>query len=69
MTASRFYFADERQDDGRSAGRAISGAAHAEFYYELATANDSKPWLQTFVAGKGFKSFPGTGYVKDARGA
>jgi hypothetical protein len=67
LTASSFYYADERKADGRVAGGAISGQAHADFYLDLASGKGHVPWLATFVAGKGYASFPGTGYVKDAK--
>lgn len=60
-----FYYADERKEDGTVAGGKISGPAHGEFYYELAEGERQGPWLATFVAGKGYTAFPGTGYVKD----
>lgn len=64
LTSSRFYYADERKEDGTVAGGAISGAAHAQFYWDLASREDQGPWLATFVKDKGYVSFPGTGYVK-----
>lgn len=53
----RFYFADERQSSGASAGRAVSGPAAAEEYWKLAGRKDQGPWLYTFVKGEGYKDF------------
>ena len=64
LIAGRFYYADQRNADGTVAGGKISGAAHADFYYALAQSEGQEPWLATFVAGEGYTSFPGEGYVR-----
>ena len=64
LTLGRFYYADERKEDGSVAGGGSSGDAHAQFYLDLASRKDQGPWLATFVKDKGYVEFPGTGYVK-----
>jgi hypothetical protein len=56
---SRFYYADQRKADGDPIGTAISGLAHANFYYELAQRKEQGPWDATFVEGKGYVDFAG----------
>jgi hypothetical protein len=53
----RFYYADERKEDGSPASMAISGEAHAEHYIDLAEGKEQGPWHQTFVGGQGYKKF------------
>lgn len=53
---NRFFFADERTIEGRSASTKINGPGHAEFYYELAQGV-GLPWHATFVIGHGYKDF------------
>jgi hypothetical protein len=45
--------------DGAPIGTAISGSAHATFYYELAQRKEQGPWDATFVEGKGYIDFAG----------
>ncbi|UZP32240.1 hypothetical protein NXS19_000056 [Fusarium pseudograminearum] len=52
----KFYYADERKEDGSPKYR-IDGDAHAKLYWELAHAKTQGPWMQTFVAGVGYKKF------------
>lgn len=52
-----FYYADERQEDGKPVGNDLSGDAHAELYTKLAEDTSQGPWLQTFVKGIGYKKF------------
>lgn len=54
----RFYYCDERKADGKPAYFDINGEAHGEFYTKLSEDKTQGPWQQTFVAGKGYKSFP-----------
>lgn len=54
---SRFYYADQRQSSGESAGMAISGPAAAEEYWTLVGKKSQGPWLHTFVKGEGYKDF------------
>jgi hypothetical protein len=58
LTVHRFYYPDERQPDGRLGGRGISGEAHAKIYKKLSEDKTQGPWLQTFVKGTGYVSFP-----------
>ncbi|KAF4464531.1 short-chain dehydrogenase [Fusarium albosuccineum] len=53
----KFYYADERNADGSPAYGAIDGAAHGEFYTQLAEESSQGPWQQTFVKGLGYKKF------------
>ncbi|KIM93373.1 hypothetical protein OIDMADRAFT_35864 [Oidiodendron maius Zn] len=52
-----FYYVDERKEDGSPIGSAISGQAHADYFFELAAKPDQGPWLSTFVNGKGYTKF------------
>jgi hypothetical protein len=52
-----FFYADERTADGKLKGMALDGAAHAEFYAQLATQKENVPWQATFVKDKGYVQF------------
>lgn len=54
----RFYYADERLDNGAPAFADIDGPAHGAEYVKLAEGKEQGPWLHTFVKGSGYKSFP-----------
>jgi len=54
---SRFFYTDERYDDGKLKGGAIDGDAHAEFYAQLADHEGNVPWHATFVKDKGYVQF------------
>lgn len=51
----RFFFADERQADGGSAGSKVNGDGHGEMYLRL-IEDDEVPYYVTFVDGK-YKKF------------
>ncbi|KAJ4147432.1 hypothetical protein LMH87_001952 [Akanthomyces muscarius] len=51
----RFYFADQRAADGGKPN--LDGAAHGEFYLELAEGKTNVPWLATFAASLGYRNF------------
>ncbi|KAI0467809.1 NAD(P)-binding protein [Xylaria cf. heliscus] len=53
----RFFYADERKENGDSKGQAIDGPAHAEFFEQLANHEGNVPWLATFVKDKGYVKF------------
>jgi hypothetical protein len=53
----RFFYADERKEDGSLKGMAIDGEAHADFYADLAAHAGTVPWSATFVKGKGYVKF------------
>ncbi|KAI0508333.1 hypothetical protein F5B22DRAFT_426529 [Xylaria bambusicola] len=53
----RFFYADERAENGNSKGSNIDAPAHADFYAQLANHEGDIPWLATFVAGKGYVKF------------
>ena len=57
LTVCRFYYADQRQADGKPVYNAIDGDAHAELFLELAEGKQQGPWQQTFVSGTGYKDF------------
>lgn len=57
LTPSRFYYADERKEDGSPASMDVSGEAAAQHYVELAEGKEQGPWQQTFVIGKGYQRF------------
>ncbi|KAI1472656.1 NAD(P)-binding protein [Daldinia caldariorum] len=53
----RFFYADERTEDGKATGAAVDGAAHGEFYAQLASHEGNVPWHATFVKDKGYVQF------------
>ena len=57
LGCSRFFYADERKEDGSSKGAALDGPAHGEFYAQLVEHEDQVPWEATFVKGKGYVQF------------
>lgn len=55
-TLNSFYYADERQEDGKLKGAELDGPAHGDFYAQL-VAHKSIPWHATFVKGRGYVAF------------
>lgn len=55
-TTFRFYFADQRQNDG-SASVPPDGPAHASTYLQLAEDVEQRPWNFTFVKDTGYVAF------------
>jgi hypothetical protein len=53
---ARFFYTDERHGDGTFKGMALDGAAHGEFYAQLAN-HENVPWHATFVKDKGYVQF------------
>ncbi|KAL1608178.1 hypothetical protein SLS60_003117 [Paraconiothyrium brasiliense] len=53
---SRFFYADERREDGTVKGN-IDGPYHGEFFAHLATHEEKLPWQATFVKDKGYVHF------------
>ncbi|EED12613.1 conserved hypothetical protein [Talaromyces stipitatus ATCC 10500] len=53
----RFFYADERHEDGKFKGMAVDGPAHGEFYPQLASNDGGVPWHATFIKGKGYVKF------------
>ncbi|GKZ69463.1 hypothetical protein AnigIFM50267_004672 [Aspergillus niger] len=45
----RFYYADERNEKGKSVMSNISGETHAQFYWDLANRKEQGAWAPTFV--------------------
>lgn len=56
-TGCRFYYADERQEDGKPMLQGVGGDAHAAHFLRLAEEKSQLPWQQTFVKGIGYKDF------------
>ncbi|KAI1656386.1 hypothetical protein F4813DRAFT_390755 [Daldinia decipiens] len=52
-----YFHAYERQGDGKSKGLALDGAAHGEFFAQLANHEGNVPWHATFVKDKGYVQF------------
>jgi len=55
----RFYYADERKQDGTFAFSDIDGEAHGNFYLYLVKHKEQGPWNATFVKGQGYVDFGG----------
>jgi hypothetical protein len=53
----RFYYPDQRLEDGTPMFNGPDGVPHAELYLDLAKDPAQREWQQTFVAGKGYKKF------------
>ncbi len=54
---ARFFYADERHQDGKFKGMTLDGPAHGDFYAQLATQAEKVPWHATFVKDKGYVQF------------
>ncbi|CAH0045680.1 unnamed protein product [Clonostachys solani] len=52
----RFFYADQRNEDGSPAGFGLDGPAHGDFYTRLAK-DGNVPWHATFVKGQGYVAF------------
>lgn len=51
----KFYFVDERTEDGETTGISIDGAAHAVEFWRLAEEiKEQSHWNWTFVKGQGY---------------
>lgn len=59
LSKCRFYFVDERKEDGGPMTSDLGGLYHAEEFYKLATSPEQGPWEHTFVGGKGYVDFKG----------
>ncbi|KAL4955750.1 hypothetical protein BDW69DRAFT_159984 [Aspergillus filifer] len=53
----RFFYADERDDEGNPKVQGLDGPAHAEFFASLVEREGEVPWHATFVKGKGYVKF------------
>lgn len=58
LKRERFYYVDERKEDGTPKYR-VDGEAHADLFYDLAHGKSHGPWMHTFVKGVGYKNFDG----------
>jgi NAD(P)-dependent dehydrogenase (short-subunit alcohol dehydrogenase family) len=56
ISSYRFFYADQRKEDGGLAGFDLDGPAHGAFYPQLAKHGDI-PWQATFVKDKGYVKF------------
>ncbi|KAI2466452.1 NAD(P)-binding protein [Annulohypoxylon bovei var. microspora] len=54
----KFYYADQRHEDGTFVTSDLSGVGHANLFLDLVKDGKQRPWDQTFVAGKGYVEFP-----------
>lgn len=53
----RFYYADERKENGGAAFEDVAGDAAAEFYLRLAEGKKDVPWQATHIKGVGYVYF------------
>ncbi|TKA41294.1 hypothetical protein B0A54_06196 [Friedmanniomyces endolithicus] len=63
----KFYYADQRQPDGRPASLGRDGSAHAEMYLQLVQESRQSKWLVTFVKGEGRRDFEGVDFDGETR--
>lgn len=63
----RFYYADQREPDGRPAALARDGEAHVNLYWELAQEEKQSTWLVTFTKEKGREEFLGVDFEGNTR--
>ncbi|KAF9778514.1 hypothetical protein IL306_003966 [Fusarium sp. DS 682] len=53
----KFYYADERKEDGSPMWNGATPEGHAQLYVDLADYKEQQAWQQTFVSGQGYKKF------------
>ncbi|KAL4967471.1 uncharacterized protein BDV14DRAFT_188264 [Aspergillus stella-maris] len=53
----RFFYADERDEEGKPKVQGLDGPAHAEFFASLVERESEVPWHATFVKEKGYVKF------------
>lgn len=61
---SRFYYADERTEEGLPVMRDIDGTAAGKEYLKIAEAPEQLPWLYTYTKDGGYKDFGEKDYLK-----
>ncbi|KAI1205173.1 NAD(P)-binding protein [Annulohypoxylon truncatum] len=54
----KFYYVDERHQDGTPMLTDLNGPGHAQHFLNLVKDGKQRPWDQTFVTGKGYVEFP-----------
>ncbi|KAK6336406.1 hypothetical protein TWF696_001965 [Orbilia brochopaga] len=54
----KFYYADQRTEEGGPIYTGLGGPEHAKLYVELAEEPAQGPWQQTFTKEAGYKQFP-----------
>ncbi|KAF4997557.1 hypothetical protein FGRMN_3762 [Fusarium graminum] len=54
----KFYYADERLEDGSPMWNGVTAEGHAALYAELAEGDEQLEWQQTFVTGLGYRKLP-----------
>ncbi|KAH8163710.1 hypothetical protein CIB48_g4548 [Xylaria polymorpha] len=67
-TGFKFYYADERLEDGRPAGAGLGAESHGNMYWELAHEMEQSKWLVTFTKEGGRREFIGVdfdGYTRE----
>ena len=67
MIMNRFYYADQREPDGRPVAESRDGEAHAEMYWTLAQEEKQSKWLVTFTKAKGREEFLGVDFEGNTR--
>jgi hypothetical protein len=67
LKGERFHYVDERTPDGKPAAEAISGAAYAEMYWQLANETKQSKWLVTFNQDAGRGDFVARDYEGKTR--
>ena len=67
ISLSRFYYADEREPNGKPVGLSLDGSAHADMYYSLAHEPKQSKWQVTFVKGEGRRDFAGYDWEGETR--
>ncbi|KAL4792957.1 hypothetical protein BDV19DRAFT_367374 [Aspergillus venezuelensis] len=53
----RFFYVDERDEEGKPKVQGLDGPAHAEFFASLVDREDEVPWHATFVKNRGYVKF------------
>jgi hypothetical protein len=57
LTTSRYYYVDERTVSGEPMYTGLGGEGHALHFVKLIEDKAQGPWQQTFVTGKGYRTF------------
>ncbi|RYO84892.1 hypothetical protein DL764_009258 [Monosporascus ibericus] len=60
----KFYYADERTDEGLPVMKDIDGAAAGKEYLKLAETPEPLPWLYTYTKENGYKEYGEQHYLK-----
>ncbi|KAI0845084.1 hypothetical protein F5Y00DRAFT_265937 [Daldinia vernicosa] len=60
----KFYYADERSEEGLPVMREIDGLVAGKEYLKIAEAPEQLPWLYTYTTESGYKDFGEKDYLK-----